>query len=328
MRRLLLAGCLMAALVSPAAQVTLPAVPVNAEMPAYQGRTLESWLKDLRCTPCGPEHDPAANAIRQMGARALPYLLQVIARGDTEEAYLAAHAIREIGSLATPAIPVLKGLLAQEKSSFVAAEALVVLSQRSVIQALSDPRPKIRQSAVLALGYAGPRVDASAVPPLVTMLDAGGAGVDRSYLAWALGSIAKGADQAVPALLRLLADNDPWLRQTAAGLLGNFKLERTRPRLVAALTDLHAGVRAAAARSLGGAVDRQTDDVAVQTIVTALAATLKDPDDNVRAQSAWALGAIGPRAIAVVPALLELLNDSTQGVRQTAVASLAHINGR
>jgi HEAT repeat protein len=142
---------------------------------------------------------------------------------------------------------------------------------------------------------------------------------------WALGQIRKDEEKTVPALVGLLKEEDPWMRVRSAEALGAFRLDKTRLPLFSALIDHDARVRAAASRSLGFGVDKRTDDYSVKTVVAALVVALKDNDENVRTQSAWALGAIGPQAGDAISPLVELAGDSSQDVRQTATASLAHI---
>jgi HEAT repeat protein len=262
-----------------------------------------------------------------MGTRAIPYLLHAI-EGGNADAGLSVAAIRELGPVARTAIPALAELLKIEKSSLHAATALVYLSSdRPVIEALSSTTPSIRRNAMVALGYGGSRVDASAVPFLIKMLEDTGPPA-RFEVVWALGQIRKDEERTVPVLVGLLKDEDPWMRVTSAETLGAFRLNNTRLPLFTALTDHDARVRAAASRSLGLAINRQTDDDSVTTVVAALVVALKDSDENVRVQSAWALGAIGPRARNAISPLIELAGDSSQDVRQTAAASLAHIRDR
>jgi HEAT repeat protein len=330
-RKPLLGGSLLVSLLAipteaPFAPVTAGA-QIEADVPTYEGRTLESWLKDLRCTPCRPEHAPAANAIRQMGTRAIPYLLHAIEAGNAD-ASLSVAAIRELGPVAGTAIPALAELLKKEQSSAHAALALVYLSsERPVIEALSSTTPSIREGAVVALGSGGSRVDASAVPILIKMLEETGPPA-RFEVVWALGQIHKEEERTVSVLAGLLKDEDPWMRVTSAETLGAFTLDKARIPLLSALADHDARVRAAASRSLGLAINKQTDDDSVQTVVAALVVAVKDNDENVRMQSVWSLGAIGRRAGDAISALVELAGDSSQDVRQAAEASLVHIRDR
>lgn len=295
-------------------------------MPAYQGRLLDSWLQDLACAPCGPGFEPAANAIRAMGASTIPHLLKRIEQSPHDP--LAVTAIRVLGPLARGAVPELTDFFRREPSSLSAAMALVYLAaERPVIEALSSPTQLVRENAILALGYGGARVDAAAVPALIENLQKGSPQT-RSNVIWALSSIQKREDLVVPALLRLLDNQDAWTRRNAVGALAGFDLPRTSSQVIKALDDPDAGVRSGAARSLGEAVDRTTDDTLVKRIVTALIVRLNDSVDDVRSNAAWALGAIGPRAADAVVALMKLTRDVNSQVSQAAAASLAHINDK
>jgi|SRR5580692_8003601 hypothetical protein len=106
-----------------------------------------------------------------MGTLAIPYLLHAI-EGENADAGMSVAAIRELGTVTKTAIPALTVLLKIEKSSFYAAMAIVNLSSdRPVIEALSSTTPSIRRNAMVALGYGRSRVDASAVPLLIKMLE-------------------------------------------------------------------------------------------------------------------------------------------------------------
>ena len=296
------------------------------KMPAYQGRLLDSWLQDLVCTPCGPEFEPAANAIRAMGTAAIPYLLKRIDQGPNDP--LAVTAFRVLGPLARSAILKLTEFFRREPSSFSAAMALVYLSaEKPVIEALSSPTQLVRENAILALGYGGARVDGAAVPALIENLEKASTQT-RSNVLWALSAIHKREDLVVPALLRLVDDQDAAIRLGAVRGLAGFNLPRTSDRVIKALDDPDVVVRRGAARSLGATVDRATDDTLVKRIVAALIVRLNDLVDGVRSDAAWALGAIGPRAMDAVVALMTLTNDVNPQVRQAATASLSHIKDK
>lgn len=280
MRQILLNFSLMALLAT-------GAVAGEANEPSYQGRQLSSWLKDLQNTPAGPEYSPAAHAFREMGRDTLPFLL---ARASTRkpESHLALNAIRELGQLAAPAIPDLKILLRDADTSFFAANALVILgSEAPVIEALSNEHPRIRDNAVLALGYGGRRVSSSAVLPLVNLL----ASIDpkqRHFVVWALGQIHKLESVSVPTLIRLLDDRDAWVRKTSADALANFDPSSTTNPLTRALSDRDANVRSSAARALGS-----PGALKYKKVVAALTKALDDKDEGVRANAKLALGTAG-----------------------------------
>jgi HEAT repeat protein len=322
---LLLLGLMaVAGLEPPVCYGAQTAPQATKQMPVYEGRSLDSWLQDLVCTPCRPEFEPASDAIRAMGATAIPYLLFRIEQNPHE--YLAVTAFRILGPLASSAVPELTELYRKEPTSSSAAMALVELSaEKPVIEALSSPTQRVRENAIGALGHGGRKVDAAAVPPLIANLE-NASTQTRSNVIWALRSIHKREDLVIPVLLRLLDDQDAWIRQSAAEALEGFDLSHTSDRLIQALDDADAGVRRAAALTMGQSVNKTTNKTLVKRDVAALILKLEDPIDDVRWYAASALGRIGPRAKNAVAPLQKLTEDVNPQVRQTANASLRNIN--
>jgi HEAT repeat protein len=304
-----------------------PAPQVTVQMPVHQGRSLDSWLQDLVCTPCGPQFEPAAEAIRAMGAASIPYLLYRIERESHED--LAVTAFRILGPQGRSAVSGLTEIYRRDPTSASAARALVYLSADApVIQALSSPTQKVRENAVGALGSGGAQVDAAAIPPLIENLESGSTHT-RSLVVWALSSIHKRDDLVIPVLLRLVDDQDAWIRLCAVQVLARFNLVQTSDRLIQVLEDADPGLRSAAAHSLGESVDRRTSPALVRKIVAALIVKLDDPFDDVRAHAVWALGAIGPRARDAIAPLAKLAEEDVNlQLRERATASLRGINDR
>jgi HEAT repeat protein len=135
-------------------------------------------------------------------------------------------------------------------------------------------------------------------------------------------------------LLSALKDADPDVRLLSAMWLGAWPLgtpatfqEKVAPGLIEALKDRHAGVRHAAAGSLGGLWPATEE---------ALADGLTDSDPRVRAGAAFALslapdGMSGREVTAAQaerlrPLLRALLNDENSEVRQNATLALEGIH--
>lgn len=194
-----------------------------------------------------------------------------------------------------------------------------------------------------SLGTAGK----AAVPDLLALLRGKYNYELRTEAAHALAQIGPAA---VPSLVGVLKDDDPFTRCEAARALariGPDAAEAVRP-LAEALNDDDALIRATAAYALGeiGSAAREavaaligrlsdTDKVRKEVIralgrmgpaaVPDLVRALKDTPVFVRHGAAYALGLIGPEAGEAVPDLGRLLKDPDAGVRAVAAAALAEI---
>ena len=122
----------------------------------------------------------------------------------------------------------------------------------------------------------------------------------------------------VPQLLAAVTSNDPEVRRLAVTSLRGLGANAIRP-FVQALQDGDAGVRRAAAVTLGqigpGSID------AVPQLTVALA----DVDSQVRACAAMALSVFGPHAMEAVPGLRCALSDVDAAVRARAAFALGQI---
>ena len=99
------------------------------------------------------------------------------------------------------------------------------------------------------------------------------------------------AAEAIPALIRALADQSPEVRQAVAEALGTIGLQ-------------------------------------ISDVVPALAQALADQNIAVREAVAEALRIIGPQAMEAVPALIQALADQSPEVRQAVAEALKAITGQ
>ena len=120
---------------------------------------------------------------------------------------------------------------------------------------------------------------------------------ERQAAAWALGFAGSAAEPFVEAVaLRLRRDEAPGVRAAAARALGGIDSRGGRAALVEALRDPSEPVRAAAAQALARLGPGPSE-------VSGLASVLASPDRYVAAFAAWSLGNIGDAA---EPAVAEL----------------------
>jgi HEAT repeat protein len=135
----------------------------------------------------------------------------------------------------------------------------------------------------------------------------------------ALRALARIADpQAVGPLIAALANADPWLAPRIADILARHGDVVIDP-LLGLLTDARQHpARAWAANVLG--------EVGAQRAFAVLVRCLDDPDDEVRAKSATALGRLGDRR-AIPPLLDHLLTDPAPFVRVRIASTLGDFGG-
>jgi len=123
-------------------------------------------------------------------------------------------------------------------------------------------------------------------------------------------------------VLALLADDDARVRRAVAEKITHLGWdEAVRDGLVLALRDAEAGVRAAAAGSLGWG---HNDAV----VVTALRGVLQDPDQLTRVAAVRAIGNSGKAGRAAADDLVATLRDNDAVVRLAALSAVADLGLR
>jgi HEAT repeat protein len=184
----------------------------------------------------------------------------------------------------------------------------------------SDPSMGIRGEAASALGKIGPAASA-AVPAIIAFLKDKQGGYERTYAASALGAIAQQPEIAVPALIDALKnDGEPVVRRLSARALADFGVNAKAaiPPLIEAIGAGDKELREAAAYGLRKIPAGASD-------IPALIKLLDDEIDVVREAAARSLGEGGSEAVGAVPKLMTLLDDKNSTVREAAAVALGGI---
>jgi HEAT repeat protein len=256
--------------------------------PTCHGRPLSHWVDRVGVAHWNGEPDPAApEALRQIGAKAIPYLLKWM---DYEP-----RAWREK----------LKDFCRQH-------QALKWLATR---EAKRDRRAWF---AGLAFKFAGPEGKKS-IPTIVRLLDEARSFNGRGGAACAVGGLGR---EELPALVGLLTNRDPHTRMLCVRAMQCVETNivgEVLPTLIQCLSDTDFRARVEAARVLGAL---KLEPVSV---VPALSKALQDPHGSVRCQAAWSLGGFGKEALPAVPSLQRATNDAVEDVRMATLGALHSI---
>ncbi|HLZ06571.1 MAG TPA: HEAT repeat domain-containing protein [Bradyrhizobium sp.] len=226
------------------------------------------------------------------------------------------QAIDELAKAGRDAIPLLADAFTSGgPSTGDAAEALVKFTTARdevipiFVHALDSPVAEVRKLAAKELGVIGPDA-ASAVPALVSKFD------DPYLRRVAPSAVAGVGDAALPALIDAMSSPDHLIRR---GAIEAIEILIPDPEVEA--------LESATAKKTGqaGNKGRSKPSMDSQRLVEPLLKALKDPEEDIRADAATALGHFTNHAAATVPALMGLLKDPDEGVRAHAVNALTKL---
>lgn len=285
----------------------------------------------------------AVGAMGPAAAPAVPRLIALIETdgkpteplgdADTESrdnaGVISQAAIRALGSIGAPAhaaLPNLERALADRKLCLTAAQALrrIDSHHQAPVDALTplllDPDESTRRCAAETLGEYGPAAK-GALPALVPLLDDSTRGV-RLAIARVIWQIDSDSARVMPVILSELrapldADWMPERTVKAVKLLADIgpAAERALPDLVAILQAEHP---TEITTTVPGALDARTKKLMAQVHETEVSV--------LRAESARALGCMGPHGKEAVPALSLALKDKRAVVRNAAALALRRID--
>jgi HEAT repeat protein len=289
-------------------------------------------------------------------AEAVPALITALKDADANVRWAAAEALRDVGPAAKAAVGPLTEALQNPGVRTVAAEALGGIGQEAkaavpaLRKALKDKDTGFRRGAAWALvriewenaeaeavqvlveGFNGHpymalellrRLHAPANVPALTKLLKD----DNVYNRWMAARILAepGAKAAVPALVETLKDKERSPRIWAAVALGAIGPEAKAaiPALTeASKNDEFDQIRWHAAASL---VQIASEKAVVPLLIEAVKGPKIDDYTHARGRAVEALGQLGAAGRAAVPALVEAFTDKHSGIRATAAAALGQI---
>jgi hypothetical protein len=264
--------------------------------PEYQGKKLSEWLKRYRSG--GRERDEAAEAVRQIGSRAVPCLLSWMDNGD---------------------LPAWKLRLFR----LTAAHPRIITSRlfRKVMQLPNSDRNAF--AAYQGFEILGPEAKA-AIPALIRLTNDSASPGKAHRALLALDAIGK---DALPALLSALANEGQGNRRDIVycirdmGYLGTNAEPCVRV-LAQCIKGADQPVAVASAAALG--TFRASPEIAIPALREASHST----NAYLRRSAVIAIGQFGDRARSAIPDLLEAMNDLDSTVRFAATDALNRIEGR
>jgi HEAT repeat protein len=237
-------------------------------------------------------------------------LLEVSQLGD-DKASVRQSAAKKLGEMGDRrALKPLSSAALHDRESGVRSAAVEALAKlrdpntvKSLCAALDDKSSEVRQMALKGLVTLGE----VAVNPLIDALRKG------NSLA-ADGLVGIGAPAVTP-LIDTLRDRDPYLRQSAARVLGRLHDDRALKPLSEALNDKDSHVRHAAVEALA--------KLGNPGAIKLLGAALQDPDRSIRQEAISGLVDLGgPQA---VEQLRTILYDEDIDIRRAVVAAAARL---
>jgi HEAT repeat protein/cyclophilin family peptidyl-prolyl cis-trans isomerase len=278
----------------------------------------------------------AALAIGRVGLpEGVPPLVKLLADSDPEVRQMAAFALGLIGdsSARDPLVGALRDPSPLVKGS--AAEALGLIGDRAAADAVGQMASEIVQSGVVAQAP-GPEGDAARDTPAGALRLAVYALVRLNAYDQLAAAVLDGAQprirwwpiafalqrledpRALPALLTLIKDAQPYTRAFAARGLGAVKDRSAVPQLVPLVDGPDRMVAVEAIRALG----RIGDPAGAPPLLKLIAAGKADP--HLRLEAVTAIGGI--KGDGVIDLLLDVLGDSSTAVRAAAIRSLAQLD--
>lgn len=259
----------------------------------FNGKPLADWIDLLKQEDkeISLGRSQSVPALTQIGREAVPALIKMLKEeSDGDIRWRAPYVLYNMGADARSAVPALRS-------------------------ALNDPDQSVQHWAAMALAQI-PAQDEETVVALLEQLRKGNSGELPGALAQALAST---ATDHVPMLTTALHDSNGMAKAAILYALGEIDSidDHVFPFLVEAIGDEHTDVRMAAVDAL------PTDGSNIKEVTELLVNVARsDTSALVRRRAIFALGAVGPKADAAIPAVATALNDADHGVQDAACQAL------
>ena len=295
---------------------------------ACVGSAREGLLQALK-DPGWDERTRGVQALVSCGADAVPVILEALKDPDWRSREAVGRAAAELGPVARPAASALaaaleagrrdKSLMCESLATALGAIGPTPEGVAALIDMLDHPDRSFRNAdpAAEAAMNSLARIGAPAIPALMSHLEWNPEGFNEDWEA-----LARMGPVAVPSLVEALKAGGGFRAQGAINALGMMTPppNSALPALVSALSSPDFGIR------VGAVLAVSRFGPAAEEAVRALMRLLDDPD--IGGAAAEALGNIGPRARAAVPALKTALGSSTLSLRLAASGALKKIEGK
>lgn len=292
---------------------------------AADTREIDVLIKQLTDKEDTVVHN-ASLSLAKIGSPAVAALVSILQEADRQLSLTIVNILERMGPQAEESVPALIEVLKQENFSFHAhplflnrraevSDALTSIGVAAVpklIEVLSDTDKEVVYYAVWALLNLGAEAQ-DAVPALCRILDNESERI-REITVSALNMIADPIDLTVLDELKYMQQGQSTVSATSER---NNPAHAAVPHLIRRLNDESSQVRIKAAYALGSI----GDPIAVPALID----MLQDKAEDVRGDAAWALGLIGRPAQAAVPDLINMLNDENDSIRRKIVSGLGGI---
>jgi HEAT repeat protein len=269
-----------------------------------------------------------------IGEPAFAQLLKLIKSPDSDTAFTAATILGTIGEPAKLTVPQLI-VLVQTQNVTTCRAAMVALAEMGQIAkpAISALAPLLKDTRINKVAESAERtivaIGPSAIPELLPLLNDTDPFIRRG-IAYIFGSMGASAKATTPELTKRLKDSSPQVRSAAVSSLASIEGPiAVMPLLIPLLKDPDGGVRQSAAWSLTIIRDIETHYKIYESLIPHLIPLLKDESVITRirvlAVLEWTSWTSTELAKPAIPELISLLQDPNSSVRERAATTLRNL---